>query len=112
MSETAGGGGGGNGGRRRGGGLFDDLAGIWPGDGWLGIEAGDGRRPPGLAAPVPPGRGAAPGRGAPDRLPPGRGMSDLAPCPGRGRGAGRSVPEENGLLATRGARPPGFGPGL
>ena len=33
-------------------------------------------------------------------------------CPPRGRGAGRSEPEENGLFATRGARPPGLGPGF
>lgn len=39
-------------------------------------------------------------------------MSPGPAWPPRGRGAGRSALEENGLLATRGARPPGFGPGL
>jgi hypothetical protein len=48
---------------------------------------------------------APPGRGAPGRGPPGRGAG--------GRGIGRSTgcADENGLLPTRGVRPPGFGAG-
>ena len=48
-------------------------------------------------------RARRPGRGAPGRGAPGRGAG--------GRGIGRSTgcAEENGLLPTRGVRPPGFG---
>jgi len=52
----------------------------------------------------------------PGEAPPGRGAPGLAGAPGRGacgRGMGRSTgwAEENGLLPTRGVRPPGLGIG-
>jgi hypothetical protein len=49
--------------------------------------------------------GDMPGRGAPGRGPPGRGA-----C-GRGMGRSTGCADENGLLPTRGVRPPGFGTG-